>query len=328
MVSDRNTVRKSIWLAWVLLSVGLIATIVATIYVKMDVDADAKREFDFDCSQIQLRIDARMNAYAQILTSAAALFDASDEVSREEWHTYTQRQKIEQHLPGIQGIGFSLNIPRERLEQHIQEIRSQGFPDYKVKPEGDRETYTAIIYLEPFSGRNLRAFGYDMFTEPVMYVPVYRKGMTTDTAPHRRAALHGWVYSPYRMNDLMQGILKGWDMEAERLIRLQIFDTGRMSVDSLLYDSRPKGEMETEKVSRLTLQTHSVFNDHFWSLHFTRTDGQLGYDRVYGVFFGGTILSLLLFGLIISLLNTRFRARQMACSFSFPLHGQYSSDTH
>ncbi len=42
MVSNQNTVRKSIWLAWVLLSVGLIATIVATIYVKMDVEADAK----------------------------------------------------------------------------------------------------------------------------------------------------------------------------------------------------------------------------------------------------------------------------------------------
>jgi len=73
MPLDQNTVRKSIWLAWVMLSVGLIATIVTTIYVKMDVEADAKREFDFACSQIQLRIDARMNAHEQILTSAAAL---------------------------------------------------------------------------------------------------------------------------------------------------------------------------------------------------------------------------------------------------------------
>jgi PAS domain S-box-containing protein len=288
-----------------------------------------------------------MDAYDQILTSAAALFDASDEVTREEWHAYTLRQKVEQRLPGIQGIGFSLMIPHERLEQHIQEIRSQGFPDYNVTPEGDREIYTSIIYLEPFSGRNLRAFGYDMFSEPVrrmamehamdlgvaalsgkvillqetdqevqagtlMYVPVYRKGMSTDTAPHRRAALYGWVYSPYRMNDLMQGILKGWDLEAKRLIRLQIFDTGQLSADSLLYDSQPKAEMETVNASRLTLQTHTVFNDHFWYLYFTRADGQLEYGRVYGVFFGGTIISLLLFGLLISLLNTRFRAQRLA----------------
>ncbi|MEI8318945.1 MAG: CHASE domain-containing protein, partial [Planctomycetia bacterium] len=36
-----------------------------------------------------------------------------------------------------------------------------------------------------------------------MYVPVYRKGAPTGTGEERRAALLGWVYSAYRMNDLM-----------------------------------------------------------------------------------------------------------------------------
>jgi CHASE1-domain containing sensor protein len=53
------------------------------------------------------------------------------------------------------------------LPQHIQKIRQEGFPGYKICPEGDREIYSSIIYLEPFSDRNLRAFGYDMFSEPV-----------------------------------------------------------------------------------------------------------------------------------------------------------------
>ncbi|MEI6259111.1 MAG: CHASE domain-containing protein [Deltaproteobacteria bacterium] len=347
MLSDRSTVRKSIWLAWVLLSAGLIATTFATVDMKNDVEADVKRDFDFACSQIQLRIDARMDAHAQILISAAALFDASDEVTREEWHTFTMRQKVEKHLPGIQGIGFSLAIPNCQLAQHIQEIRSQGFPDYTVKPEGDREIYTSIIYLEPFSGRNLRAFGYDMFSEPIrriamerardldaavlsgkvilvqetgqnvqagtlMYVPVYRKGMTTDTAAQRRAALYGWVYSPYRMIDLMQGISRGWDLEAGNRIRLQIFDNEQLSADSLLYDNQPKAETETASTSQLTQQTFTAFNDHIWYLRFTQTDGRIEYGRVYGVLSGGFIISLLLFGLIISLLNTRFRAQKLA----------------
>ena len=347
MLSDRSTVRKSIWLAWVLLSVGLIATTFAAIDMKKDVEADVKRDFDFACSQIQLRIDARMGAHAQILISAAALFDASEEVTREEWHAFTIRQKVEKHLPGIQGIGFSLAIPNWRLAQHIQEIRSQGFPDYTVKPEGDREIYTSIIYLEPFSGRNLRAFGYDMFSEPtrrmamerardldaavlsgkvilvqeteqnvqagtLMYVPVYRKGMTTDTVAQRRAALYGWVYSPYRMIDLMQGISRGWDLEAGNRIRLQIFDNGQLSADSLLYDSQPMGEMETVNEPRLSMQIFTDFNDRIWCLCFTQTDGWLSYGRVYSVLSGGSIISLLLFGLIVSLLNTRFRAQKLA----------------
>ena len=145
----------------------------------MNVEADAKREFEFACTQIELRIDARMAAHAQILMSGSALFEATDfkavdEITREDWNAYTWRQKVEQFLPGVQGIGFALIIPRERLARHIQEIRIQGFPDYNVKPEGDRETYTSIVYLEPFSGRNIRALGYDMFSEPVRRMAMER----------------------------------------------------------------------------------------------------------------------------------------------------------
>ncbi len=74
MESDQNSARKSSGLPWVLLSVGLIATIVATIYVKMDVEADVKRDLEFACSQIQLRLDARINAHEQIQTDGQLKF--------------------------------------------------------------------------------------------------------------------------------------------------------------------------------------------------------------------------------------------------------------
>jgi len=352
MLLDQITVMKRIWLAWVLLSAGLIVTAVATVGSKMNVEADAKKEFEFVCSQIELRIDARMAAHAQILMSGTALFEATNfkatnEITREDWHAYAWRQRTEQFLPGIQGIGFALMIPRERLARHIREIRIQGFPDYNVKPEGDREIYTSIVYLEPFSGRNIRAFGYDMLSEPVrrmamerardldapvlsgkvvlvqetdqdvqagtlMYVPVYRNGTTTDTVADRRAAIYGWVYSPYRMNDLMQGILKGWDSGVGKRINLQIFDNAQMSADSLLYDSQSKGDVKMSTAPRLTLQIFSDFNDRMWCLRFTQADGQLNYGRVYGVLSGGMIISLLLFGLTISLLSTRFKAQHLA----------------
>ncbi len=352
MITYKSKVRKSTWMAWVLLSVGLFITIYATISAKMDVEAGAKREFEFACTQIELRIDARMAAHAQILMSGSALFEATDfkavdEITREDWHAYTWRQKVEQFLPGVQGVGFALVIPRERLARHIQEIRIQGFPDYNVKPEGDRKTYTSIVYLEPFSGQNIRALGYDMFSEPVrrmamewardldspvlsgkvvlvqetdqdvqagtlMYVPVYRKGTTNDTVADRRAAIYGWVYSPYRMNDLMQGILKGWDSGVGKRIHLQIYDNVQVSADSLLYDSQSKGDVKMATAPRLTLQIFTGFSDRTWCLIFTQADGQLNYGRVYGVLSGGTIISLLLFGLIISLLNTRYRTQQLA----------------
>jgi len=142
MITYQNKVHKNTWIAWVLLSAGLIVTIYASVSVVMNIKAEAKNEFEFACEHIEQWIDARMDAHEQLLISSAALLGASNEVTREEWRDFVLQQKIEKHLPGIQGIGFALMIPGERLAQHTQEIRSQGFPDYNVRPEGDRESYT------------------------------------------------------------------------------------------------------------------------------------------------------------------------------------------
>jgi len=81
-------------MAWVLLSAMLIITIYAHVSVIMDIDTEAQKEFEFACSQIELRIDARMDAHEQILISAAALFDTSGGITREQWHNFVLQQKV------------------------------------------------------------------------------------------------------------------------------------------------------------------------------------------------------------------------------------------
>lgn len=49
------------------------------------------------------------------------------------------------------------------MNAHVRAIRSEGYPEYAIRPDSPvREEYFSIIYLEPFWGRNLKAFGYDM----------------------------------------------------------------------------------------------------------------------------------------------------------------------
>jgi len=104
MITYQNKVSKSTWTAWVLLSIMLIVTIYASVSVVINIEAEAKREFEFASSQIELRIGARMDAHKQILISAAALFDTSDEITREQWRNFVLQQKVEQYLPGIDDI--------------------------------------------------------------------------------------------------------------------------------------------------------------------------------------------------------------------------------
>lgn len=332
------------------MAVGLVIAAMVAFALKRNVDRLAERDFAVHTDEVKELVSNRLADHARILLSGAALFHASKEVTRAEWHAFTQYQHIDKQLPGIQGIGFSLLIPRSELSRHLQQIRSEGFPEYKVIPEGDREIYTSIIYLEPFSGRNLRAFSYDMFSEPVrrlamerardtdaaalsgkvvlvqetdqdvqagtlMYVPVYRKDMRVDTVAQRRAALLGWVYSPYRMDDLMKGVLGGHTFDEDKRLHLNVFDGERPSPESLLYRCHPSDGENCRMAGHFTRQIPLEFNGHRWTLCF---NGYAGgsfsgkYTKVWNTLLGCMLVTFLLFALIRVLLNTRSEAQRLA----------------
>lgn len=308
------------------------------------------QEFNEICIDLQEKIHNRMIAHSRILQSGAGLFNVTNKVSRDDWRVFIQTQKINDQLPGIQGIGFSLLIPKTDLPHHLQQIRSEGFPSYNVKPAGNRELYSSIIYLEPFSGRNLRAFGYDMFSEPIrrqtmerardsdnaalsgkvilvqetnkdiqagtlMYVPVYRKGLPHDTLEQRRAAILGWVYSPYRMNDLMLGILGHQNLNEQKPLQLQIYDGSNTSRDHLLFDST-LGTTKTTPSHRIFNKLIPLdFNGTRWTLCITQTSKQpypASYHNIWLTLFGGIFISWLIFALLRSLINTRKEALRIA----------------
>ncbi len=359
IVHTQGLLHRRAWPAWVILVGAIIITILVTLYMKSDVDVQAKREFIFACKDIRGGIDDRLQAHETILLAGAALFDASDKVTSEEWRIFTQRLNVESNFPGIQGIGFALRIPPGRLAQHVEQIRSEGFPDYNVWPEGDRDAYSSVIYLEPFLGRNLRAFGYDMLSEPVrraamerardqnvaalsgkvflvqetdediqagtlMYVPVYRKGMPTGTVEQRREALFGWVYSPYRMTDLMRGTLGAWDKQEGLRIRLQVYDGTLLSPETILYDSQAAKDIGP--APQFTEELQVIFNGSPWTLRFTQARGQVSLAKVWGPLASGMIISFLLFGLTLSLLNSRSNALRMADRLTAEL--RESEDSH
>ena len=339
---------KNTWKSFVFLLGGIVLTIVITFYTKNTVNVIANQDFEFICNTLKTKLDARLNAHAQLLQSGAALFAATDTVTCKGWRKFIEYEKINKNLPGIQGVGYSLIIHKNQLKKHIESFRKTGFPDYIVKPDGDREIYTSIIYLEPFTGRNLRAFGYDMFSEPIrrkametsrdsdnailsdkvilvqetnddlqsgalMYVPVYRNGMQTNTVEERRAAIKGWVYSPYRMNDMMSGILGNWDLPNKNRIRLKIYDNETISNDALLYDSQGKDKISNNNKSNLHLKLPIEFNGKKWILQFTAHNENLSIFRgkILIVLISGLSISILIFALSIVLYNKQFRAKQI-----------------
>ena len=227
-------------------------------------------DFDFLVHESNRRIEQRMLTYEQVLRGAAGLFAASKNVTRQDFHAYVNALRLDENYPGIQGIGFSRPVPAAQKDKHIAEIRNEGFPDYTIKPPGKRDVYSPIVYIEP-SGRNLRALGYDMYSEPVrraameqardtgkaalsgkvtlvqetgqnsqtgflMYLPVYRNGAPTETVAQRRANLAGWVFAPFRMSDLMSGLIG--DQSGD--LSIVVYDDKEISSRTLMHDANEK----------------------------------------------------------------------------------------
>ena len=206
-----------------LLPLGILITsliLTGSLWLMFDNSLKARSQalYDDKTGDISRRIVRRMHDHEQILRGAAGLFSVSTDVSRSDWHNYVSALRLDENYPGILGVGYSKWLTPEEKDAHIKNIRSEGFHEYDIRPAGDRPVYTSIIYLEPFDWRNRRAFGYDMYSEPVrkaaldkardgnittiaakiilvqetdkdkqsgmlMYVPVYRQEWSTVVAP-------------------------------------------------------------------------------------------------------------------------------------------------
>jgi len=271
----------------VLITLSFLAVTILLWLQAVNASSQAYREyFDFRVREAVSRIEDRMAIYQQVLHGTRGLYEASKEVSRIEFRDYVFSLNLEDNFPGIQGVGFSLIIPPKQKEAHLSSVRKEGFPKYNIRPEGDRDPFTSIIFLEPLADRNLRAFGYDMFSEPVrreamersrdtdkaamsgkvrlvqesgkkeqagflIYLPVYKNNLPHDTLTNRQANIIGWVYSPFRMDDLMEGTFG----ELSHDIDVEIYDGDQISDESLMYDSEDLDSKKKKKSSEYDLET-------------------------------------------------------------------------
>lgn len=308
--------------------------------------ADAAR-LDGYSRDLRTLISQRMLGHEQILRGGVGLFDASDGVTRGEWQQYVNQLKLAERYPGIQGVGFSERIPAAGLDQHVARVRAEGFPEYQVRPAGARVDYSAIIYLEPFTGRNLAAFGYDMLSEPVrgqamrramrtgeaslsgavtlmqethgavqpgflMYVPVYAHGADLSSPDARERATIGWVYSPFRAYDLLQNMLR--DSGQSGLGDFALID-GLNTKDptAVLFRSDADATVDWRTLRYTNSQTLHLFGRD-WTLVSWLPEQQTAQNRIViaALLLLGSVISALIWLLLRTLANREERANQIA----------------
>ena len=226
----------TLWIAalWV---VGLVVTAVLTLWLNSYQQERLKTRFNTELERAANDIRLRFEKPAFALMGARGVYAASESVNRGEFQRYVDSRDLAENFDGVGGMGFIERVPRPELGAFVEREQADGAPDFAVRSLGaDGADLYVVKFIEPLD-RNRAAFGLDIGSEAVrrdgaeraarsgqptlsgviqlvqdtqsrpgflIYVPVYRPGLSLSTPEERLAALHGLVYSPIVLEELLR----------------------------------------------------------------------------------------------------------------------------
>ncbi len=279
------------------LSIGV--NLLAWHVVQLSLRTSTMRTFEEHASRTERAIQDRMHGYEQVLRGGAGLFAAAELVNRDVWRRYVEAARIREVFPGVRGLHYASRVAPADLAAHVASIKAEGFPAYAIRPEGSRDEYFPIIWPEPMDERNQRAIGFDMFSEPVRhaameqardtgiptisgkvtltgdaaapipgfnyYMPIYARNMPLTSVEERRRAIRGFIFCPFRMLDLMQGLL-GQELE---VLNIEIYDGAQPTAAGLMFsDSSAQNALNEDALPKLSVKREMKVGEHTWVVYF------------------------------------------------------------
>lgn len=331
------------WIPYLALATALSLTFTVALYSARVTEAREQLRFEGHVRRTKRDISARMDTYIALLRGTSGLFAANNDVSLLRFRAYINQLDLGRAYEGVQGIGFSQRVKPEEREALVRRLRSEVAREFTITPTYERDEYHVIVYLEPLDGRNRAALGYDMFTdetrrfameqardsgEPrasgivtlmqeiddnpqpgfLLYMPVYERSITPATVEARRAALRGFVYSPFRATDLLQGLFS----DRQSYVDFRIYDGDARNKAALLYQSSKEwdeGRSKRSKTETLTVAGRQ------WQLVFQpRPELDVASGRIFTTYVvvSGVLGSLILFGVLRSQVKARLLAEKVA----------------
>ncbi|MGP4843559.1 bifunctional diguanylate cyclase/phosphodiesterase [Marinobacter sp. 1Y8] len=327
-------------IAWLILLIAIVLTVISWRFSIILVADRTEAHFENQSKQLKTAIEERLLNYEQVLAGSAGLFAVADLVGRDDWRLYVNKLDINRYYPGIQGIGYTARVEGDDVVDFVKRIRDQGLPDYLVNPAGIRAEYHPIVFLEPSTQRNRRAYGYDAFGDPahriameaardtgvatmtgkvvlvqeevddeqagfLMYFPVYEGDTVPQIMAERRGRLRGFVFSAFRMNNLMDGIVG----LISPFLDVRIYDSDVAVKDALMYGSN-LGSLDDNYTFEMSQKVSH--GGRTWLLQ-TRTTPAFDYrasdPRPLIVVISGVLISLLLFAFSLAMIRSRMLAQ-------------------
>jgi diguanylate cyclase (GGDEF)-like protein/PAS domain S-box-containing protein len=343
LTSILNHQRLTNYLALLVAVLMLSLTIIYVHGKNLELAKRQKYLFDVAVRQNYNAIKQRLDEMEVILRGVKGYYEASDFVTQQEYYNYINALGLGNHQSGFQAIAVAISVSNKSLPSYLESMYQGGKPNFQIKPTGDRDEYAPISFIEPYSGNNVQAIGFDLLTNPlvkpallrskstgklamtskinlvqdeggfvpatVMYIPVYDTRMSLSDASERRKAHIGWISGPFRMNDFMSSLAE----ELSEDIGIHIYADGEKSIEAYLYGETLDDETKGDNLDFLSVQYLEVGGVK-WLIEmyplpvFEKRFVYVGYFPALI----GFALSLLLGGLVWLLGNGRAKAIELA----------------
>ena len=316
-------------LAFVAIIVLLCATLAAW---RLNMQAAYERSqtsFESLATDSQQALAFRMQSYRQALDGGAALFEASNEVTLDEWRTYTSALDLAQTLPGISGIGFIEPVLAGREDEFVSSVMERGEAGFEIHPLTEHDEKFVIVAIEPREA-NIEAVGLDIafednrrqaarhsrdtglatITQRILLVqdetespgflllrPVYRTAMPTYTVEQRREAFNRWIYAPF----IAPRFMKGLTASQGELFDIAVYSGSSPDPEKMIFSSRDASRADgssafvVERTFQVMEQTWTVV----WSSTPAFEQGVVTSEADL-VLAGGLLLTLIFAALLLS----------------------------
>lgn len=330
--------------AYLVLAISLLSTAALYFQLERHVTVRERRRFEEAGQVLFKRAELHLDYHVDVLRGVRGMFWTGQAITAEGWKKYFRSYHLQQSHPGILDVGYVMRVPANEKEKHVAGLREQGNHAYQVLPEGDRPVYFPIIYLEdvrqgpqtptgwdaasetrrsaamdqamdtgqPVSTGKVEIYSYNWPVETgfIVYLPVYRGGLTPPTVSERRSALEGFVFGSFSPAKLWAGV---GGPGAEPGVDLEIFDGAALARENLLYDGN--GVFHGDGRAWHSGQIQADAMGRRWSFFFSTTpafelDSRRQWPRL--ALFAGLLISALLFGIAGTQVKARLASEQLS----------------
>ncbi|MBF0274325.1 MAG: CHASE domain-containing protein [Nitrospinae bacterium] len=331
-------------LSYIAIIASILVTFVALNFINNINKVNLKNEFFNRARDISEELKHNVKVHVEQLYAGKALFGSSDYVSRGEWESFYYSMQLQKRYPGIKSFAFVRFVNNAEKNEFINRVRTEkstiatGYPDFTIFPEGERENYFVIDYVDPWVGNEYK-HGFDIKTNKeyieaineswksgkpqyikniwskhdanslnhfCILLPIYNKGVD-EKAQKSINDLYGFIDGEFVVSTLFREVNL---LRVNKMIDFQVFNEDFHTIDnesidrlkqSLIYTTFPNKEIKISKRKKLQHILKIDVAGKQWTIYVTPKKELLEKHEnqyVQIVFLLGMVISLLLFGML------------------------------